>query len=136
MKKITIFILSCIVFTLFAYEYNDAVITINKTKIYVDIAESELERAYGLMYRDSLPDSCGMLFVFEYEQELSFWMRNTKIPLSIAYINKSGMIVDIQDMEPLSDKSVASALPAIYALEVNQGFFKKNGIKVGDRIDF
>jgi hypothetical protein len=65
---------------------------------------------------------------------LSFWMKNTRIPLSIAFIDQQGRIVDIQDMEPFSLRTRVSARPAQYALEVNQGWFKKNGIDVGDSV--
>jgi len=111
-------------------------ISISGISINVDIADSEQERAYGLMYRKSMPDSCGMLFVFEAAAVQSFWMRNTYIPLSIAYIDENGIIVRIKDMEPLDLTSVTSDYPAQYALEVNKGWFKKRGIKEGDSVDF
>ena len=78
-----------------------------------------------------------MLFVYPDEQDLSFWMKNTLIPLSIAYIDAQGRIVDIQDMKPLDDDppNYVSAEPAKYALEVNQGFFDEHGVKVGDRAE-
>jgi uncharacterized membrane protein (UPF0127 family) len=83
------------------------------------------------------PEDRGMLFVFGEEQELSFWMKNTLIPISIAFIHSEGRIVDIQDMKPLDDDppSYVSAEPARYALEVNQGFFEERGIKVADRAE-
>jgi len=76
------------------------------------------------------------LFVFEAAAVQSFWMRNTYIPLSIAYIDENGIIVRIKDMEPLDLTSVTSDYPAQYALEVNKGWFKKRGIKEGDSVDF
>ncbi|MGB3632459.1 MAG: DUF192 domain-containing protein, partial [Rubrobacteraceae bacterium] len=90
--------------------------------------------AQGLMNRTSLGEDRGMLFVFEEEATLSFWMKNTLIPLSVAYIDSEGRIVDIQKMEPLDDDPphYASAEPAQYALEVNQGFFEERGVEVGD----
>ena len=75
-----------------------------------------------------------MLFVYEKEERLSFWMKNTPLPLSIAFLDKSGMIVDIQDLVPFSLQTHVSAFPAQYALEVNQGWFKANGISIGDII--
>ena len=72
-----------------------------------------------------------MLFVFDREEPLSFWMKNTRLPLSIAFIDKGGRIVDIQDMEPFSLESHTSTHPARYALEMNQGWFEREGIKVG-----
>jgi hypothetical protein len=78
-----------------------------------------------------------MLFVYPDERVLSFWMKNTLIPLSIAFIASDGRIVDLQDMKPLDDDPphYVSAEPARYALEVNKGYFEKHGIKVGDRAD-
>jgi len=116
-------------------KYNNE-ITINDTKLFVEIAEGEYTRAIGLMYRQSMPDSCGMLFIFEEEEVLSFWMKNTYIPLSIAYIDYSGYIVSIKDMLPHDETGVSSDYPAIYALEMNKGWFDKNNIKVGDKIEF
>jgi uncharacterized membrane protein (UPF0127 family) len=89
------------------------------------------------MGRTALGEDKGMLFVFDGEQELSFWMKGTLIPLSVAYMDSEGRIVDIQDMKPLDDEPphYASAEPAQYALEVNQGFFDERGVEVGDRAE-
>jgi uncharacterized membrane protein (UPF0127 family) len=108
-----------------------------EVEVRVEIADTDPERQRGLMGRTALPEDQGMLFVFGGEQELSFWMRNTLIPLSIAYIDSEGRIVDIQDMKPLDDDPphYVSAEPARYALEVNQGFFEEHGIEVGDRAE-
>jgi len=97
-----------------------------------EIAQTQEDRATGLMYRKKLPDSEGMLFVFENDQILSFWMKNTYIPLSIAYITWDGKIIDIKDMYPHNNNSVSSSRSARYALEVPQGWFTRNGIQVGD----
>ena len=105
-------------------------------EVEVEIADDDAERARGLMERTELAEDAGMLFVFERERTLSFWMRNTLIPLSIAYIDAEGRIVDIEDMEPLDDQTKhPSAEPAQYALEVNQGFFDERGIEVGDTVE-
>lgn len=101
----------------------------------VEIADDPAERARGLMYRESLPEDHGMLFVFDYDQELSFWMKNTTIPLSIAFISSQGVILEIHDLEPLSERSVRSSRSARYALEVNRGLFERWEIEAGDRID-
>ena len=77
----------------------------------------------------------GMIFVFEYDQILSFWMKNTPTPLSLAYIDSTGKIRSIFDMKPFSLEPVKSTSSARYALEVPQGWFKANGIKNGDKID-
>lgn len=101
----------------------------------VEVADAPDERQMGLMGRTALPADAGMLFVFEAEQPLSFWMKDTLIPLSIAFIDAQGQILDIQDMQPLDETSHVSAAPAQYALEVNQGFFAERGIQVGDLVE-
>ena len=108
-----------------------------EVEVRVEVADERAERQTGLMGRTELAQDAGMLFVFGWERNLSFWMRNTLIPLSIAYIAADGRIVDIQDMEPLDDEppSYASAEPAKYALEVNQGFFAERGVEVGGTVE-
>jgi uncharacterized protein len=108
-----------------------------EVKVRVEIADDVFERARGLMYRTALGENRGMLFVYDSEQQqLSFYMKNTLIPLSIAFMDSEGCIVDIQDMEPLDEEtSHVPTKPAQYALEVNQGFFEERGVKVGDRAD-
>ena len=101
----------------------------------VEIADEPHEHALGLMYRKSLPPQSGMLFVYDTAKPRAFWMKNTFIPLSIAYINEKGVIVHLADMTPLSTKSVPSIYPAQYALEVNQGWFEQHNIKKGDVIE-
>lgn len=103
-------------------------------RIYVEIADTPEERAEGLMFRSSLPADHGMLFVFPEPQPLAFWMKNTQIPLSIAYIDQDGTVLEIHDMEPYSLETVPSRQPALYALEVNQGTFERLGIEPGDRL--
>jgi len=109
-------------------------LTLKEKKIRVEVVRTEGEKAKGLMFREKLGKNEGMLFVYEREETLSFWMKNTRIPLSIAFIAKDGKIVDIQDMEPFNLQSHVSARPAQYALEANQGWFKKNGIEVGELV--
>jgi len=101
-----------------------------------EIASTEAQRARGLMYRRSMGKNDGMLFVYPTAEPLSFWMKNTYLPLSIAYVSKSGVIVHIEDMQPLTTKSHPSPKPVPYALEMNQGWFEKNGVKVGDSVVF
>ena len=103
-----------------------------------EIAVKPEDRNFGFMERKNIPDGTGMLFVFEYDQILSFWMKNTPTPLSIAFITKDGKIKDIFDMQPFSLASKTSTGYVRYALEVPQGWYKKNGIKTGDvlKIDF
>ena len=100
----------------------------------VEVADTPEERARGLMFRESLPEEQGMLFVFEQEGQASFWMKDTRVPLSITFIEGEGEIVDIQDMEPLSEELHGPAEPYLYAVEVNQGWFAENGIGVGSGV--
>jgi uncharacterized membrane protein (UPF0127 family) len=108
-----------------------------EVEVRVEIADDTSEQMRGFMHRTALAEDRGMLFVFPDEQIRSFWMKNTLIPLSIAYIDSEGRIVDIQDMKSLDDDPphYVSAEPARYALEVNQGFFEERGMKVGDRAE-
>ncbi|MGQ9693816.1 MAG: DUF192 domain-containing protein [Thermodesulfobacteriota bacterium] len=107
---------------------------IKDKQILVEVARTDKEKARGLMFRSKLAENEGMLFIYEQNEILSFWMKNTFIPLSIAFIDREGTIVDMQDMEPFSLDTHRSARPAQYALEVNKGWFQKNGIKVGDAV--
>ena len=101
--------------------------------VIAEIADTEESRTYGFMNRKKIPDGTGMLFVFDYDQVLSFWMKNTPTALSIAYITSDGYIKDIFDMKPFSLSSVVSTGYVRYALEVPKGWFDKVGIKKGDK---
>lgn len=99
----------------------------------VEIADEPRAVERGLMYRDKLADDAGMLFVFPRPQRLEFWMRNTKIPLSIAFVDAQRKVLNIEDMAAFDDRTRhRSKGPAIYALEVNRGWFAKRGVKPGD----
>ena len=110
----------------------------NKT-LKVKLAITPAQQRQGLMNVQGmsptkLPENEGMLFIYRREEILSFWMKNTTLPLSIAFINKKGIITEIRDMKPMGLDSVRSAKPAHYALEVNRGWFTKNGIQVGAKV--
>ena len=100
----------------------------------VEVADSPEERQQGLMFREELPEDAGMIFLYEEETAAGFWMRDTLIPLSIAFVSGEGIIIDIQDMEPLSEELHHSPAPFIAAVEANQGWFERNGIAPGDRV--
>jgi hypothetical protein len=102
----------------------------------VEVARSPEERQEGLMHRESLGDYEGMLFVFERDQHLSFWMKDTRIPLSIAFISADGTIREIRTMEPLSERSVRSTRAVRYALELPRGAFERSGAEPGDTVGF
>ena len=108
-----------------------------KVEVWVEIADGPFEQMRGLMHRTALGEDRGMLFVYRREQYLSFWMKNTLIPLSIAYIDSKGRITDILDMKPFDDREphYVSSESVNYALEVNQGFFDERGVEVGDHTE-
>ncbi|HMO57289.1 MAG TPA: DUF192 domain-containing protein [Roseiflexaceae bacterium] len=109
--------------------------TINSYRLSLLIVADPATRGQGLMYFGSLADDSGMLFVFPGDSTLSFWMRNTAIPLSIAFLDANGRILNIADMQPFDDQTFhTSAGPARYALEVNQGWFAERGITAGDQV--
>ena len=111
----------------------------DKALVFVELADDEEERREGLMYRQSLEENSGMLFLYESERELSFWMKNTFIPLDIIFINSDFEIVDIHHAVPCRADpcpQYVSKLPAQYVLEVNGGFAEKKGIEEGDQARF
>jgi uncharacterized membrane protein (UPF0127 family) len=109
-------------------------LTIGKHKIVAEVALTDEQRSTGLMYRFSLKPDHGMIFVFDSAQPQAFWMKNTFIPLSIAFIASDGRIVNITDMAPQDERSHWSTGPAQYALEMRKGWFAERGIGPGDRV--
>ena len=103
--------------------------------VQAEVAASEQTRTTGLMYRFSLKPDSGMLFVFGNPQPLAFWMKNTYVPLSIAFIDAEGRIVNIEDMAPQTEATHSSRGSAMYALEMKKGWFGANGIGPGDRVE-
>lgn len=103
--------------------------------VVAEVARSPEERSEGLMYREEVPPGTGMLFVFESVQTRSFWMKNTYVPLSIAFIDENHRVVEIRDMEPEDEEFTRSSRPALFALEVQQGWFQATGIEVGDQAE-
>lgn len=99
-----------------------------------EIAMTDAERARGFMHRTRINDGEGMLFVFEADQKPAFWMKNTEVPLSIAFIRADGRIAEIRDLSPHSLDPVQSERFVRYALEVPRGWFGRAGISVGDRL--
>jgi len=99
--------------------------------IRAEVAQSPQQRSIGLMHRRSMGTNEGMLFVFEQAGQQCFWMKNTLLPLSIAFLSDDGRVVNIEDMQPQSLDSHCSSKPVRFALEMNQGWFSKRGIKPG-----
>ena len=117
-------------------ELPTATIAIKGYTLTVELASTPAARACGLSHRNELPINHGMLFIYPDLRPRSFWMKDTTIPLSIAFLDDSGQIFSIQDMTPIqTDKTYPSSRPAGYALEVNQGWFGRNGIDVGDVVE-
>jgi hypothetical protein len=102
--------------------------------ITAEVANTFDSRARGLMYRKSLGPNQGMLFVFPDVSAHCMWMKNTFVPLSVAFMDEQGTIVSIHDMQPQNETSHCAAKPARFALEMNQGWFAKKGVKAGARI--
>jgi len=98
------------------------------------VAQTSEQRQIGLMFRREMAQHEGMLFVFEQPSEQCFWMKNTPLPLSIAFLNDDGTVVNVADMKPQSLDSHCSAKPVRYVLEMNQGWFAKRGIGPGYRL--
>jgi uncharacterized membrane protein (UPF0127 family) len=102
--------------------------------IRAEIARTDKQRQQGFMFRKEVKDGEGMLFVFEKDQLLSFWMKNTLVPLSVAYISREGVILEIRDLEPGNLRPVISSRSCRYALEVPEGWFGRAGLGPGDRL--
>ncbi|MBM4065991.1 MAG: DUF192 domain-containing protein [Planctomycetes bacterium] len=100
----------------------------------VEVATTFEEHILGLMYRDKLEENDGMLFVFPREKVLSFWMKDTRIPLSIAFIKEDGRIIQIESMKPYSLDTHVSKEKARYALEMNEGWFRVHNVREGDTV--
>ena len=99
--------------------------------IRAEVANTPETRRTGLMFRASLPDNQGMLFVYEAEDRHAMWMKNTLVPLSVAFIDRGGHIINIEDMQPQTEETHMAAAPAAFSLEMNLGWFKKKGIVDG-----
>ena len=110
---------------------------INGIKLQVEVAATHEERLLGLMYRKKLPGNEGMLFIYPSERIIKLWMKNTLIPLSVAFLNKNKKIINIEKMEPNQTKVIYTSKDlALYAVEVNRGWFEINKVSVGDTFKF
>ena len=110
-------------------------LNVGGTPLKVEVADTQESLSNGLMYRSAIPDGQGMLFILGQAQQASFWMKNTKIPLSIGYIDGNAILREEHDMQPFDERTTRSASNEIcYALEVNQGWFRKHHIDPGVKI--
>lgn len=110
-------------------------LAINGHALTAEVAATAETRTQGLMHRRMLPENRGMVFVFSEAGPHAMWMMNTYIPLSVAFLDARGVIINIADMAPHTTNAHGSAQPAKYALEVNQGWFRKRGIGPGARVE-
>lgn len=111
-----------------------AELSVGMHRIEAEVAHTDQTRRIGLMNRESMPEQRGMVFVFTHDARHCMWMRNTLIPLSVAFLDDEGRILNIEDMEPLTEDSHCAAGPARFALEMNQGWFARRGVGDGMRI--
>jgi uncharacterized protein len=110
-------------------------LTIAGQKLTAEVAATNPERMQGLMHRRMMPENRGMLFVFTDEAQHAMWMKNTYIPLSVAFVDAKGVIANIEDMKPHTENAHPAVRPVRYALEMNLGWFAKRGIKAGAKIE-
>ena len=116
-------------------ELPEIALSVNGHKLTAEVANTEASRNEGLMHRRILPENRGMLFVFSEVSRHAMWMMNTHVPLSVAFLDEQGVIINIADMKPHTQDTHPAARPAKYALEMNRGWFAKRGVKPGARIE-
>ena len=119
----------------YAQQLPEIGLSINGHKLVAEVAYTDPTRSQGLMYRRMLPENRGMLFVFRETALHAMWMMNTNVPLSVAFLDPKGVIINIEDMEPQTQDTHPALKPAKYALEMNKGWFAKRGIKPGAKLE-
>jgi uncharacterized membrane protein (UPF0127 family) len=110
-------------------------LSIKGHKLIAEVASTESQRSTGLMHRRMLPENRGMLFIFPDIAMHAMWMMNTHVPLSVAFLDRDGLIINIADMQPHTQDTHPAQKPAKYALEMNRGWFSKRGIKPGVKVE-
>ena len=110
-------------------------LTVGMYRIDAEVAADQSNRMQGLMHRRTMPPQQGMLFVFTEANRHCMWMRNTFLPLSVAFLDEQGQILNIEDMEPQTEDNHCAARPARFALEMNKGWFAQKGIKPGAKLN-
>ena len=134
MKIIRSILLLCLILVQPVAWAEEIVLKMGSQAVRAEIANTQQSRERGLMQRDQLCDNCGMLFVFEKADRYSFWMKNTPVPLSIAFISADGSIINIEEMLPNTTNNHYSQDRALYALEMKSGWFTKNNIAPTDKV--
>jgi uncharacterized membrane protein (UPF0127 family) len=109
-------------------------VQIDGVEFRVEVARSEEQKARGLMHRRSLGEHRGMIFVYEADEHLSFWMKNTTLPLDLVFLSRDGEILEVEQLKPLSLRPMTSARAARYALELPAGSLRRLGVAPGDRV--
>ena len=109
-------------------------LTAGMYRIDAEVAADQQNRMLGLMHRKSMPQHQGMLFVFPQQNTHCMWMRNTLLPLSVAFLDDNGVVINVEDMQPQTEDSHCARRPARFALEMNLGWFRERGIKSGSKI--
>ncbi len=135
MKQTLLLALTLAIGTVGCSAGGEARLKIGDHKLTVEVAESPGEQALGLMHRDFLPADRGMLFVFEEPKKASFWMKNTSIPLDIAFLDASGILLEIYPLVPFEESPVISRSDQVaYAIETNRDWFASRGLKPGIKV--
>lgn len=127
-------LLVCLASLAAAAELPVVALTIGGHKLTAEVAATESARSTGLMHRRMMPENRGMLFVFPTVERHGMWMMNTYLPLSVAFLDSEGVIINIEDMAPHTQNTHSAARPARYALEMNKGWFAKRGLKAGEKV--
>ncbi|MDE2599009.1 MAG: DUF192 domain-containing protein [Rhodocyclaceae bacterium] len=117
-----------------AYAFGSLELTLGMYRVQAEVASTDPDRQRGLMFRKDMPESHGMLFVFPVRAQHCMWMKNTLLPLSVAFLDEEGRIINIEDMAPQTETNHCASQPARYALEMNRGWFKQRGFGAGAKL--
>jgi len=117
------------------FDYEMRKVKIGNNELILEVADDYYKRAYGLMYRESISFGRGMLFIHDKEEIQTYWMKNTLINLAIFFINKEGIIIDIEIMKAFDETPVSSKVPALYAIEVPLQWYYFSSVSVGDEVN-
>lgn len=121
-------------FAMSAHAFGSLELTLGMYRIQTEVASTDPDRQRGLMFRKAMPENQGMLFVFPMRAEHCMWMKNTLLPLSVAFLDEEGRIINIEDMAPQTENNHCARQPARFALEMNRGWFKQRGFGVGTQL--
>jgi len=138
LKPLRLFLLTVLLFVSAAAACGElplAALNVGQHKLTAEVANTDATRSTGLMHRRMLPENRGMLFIFPDLALHSMWMMNTYVPLSVAFLDSEGVIINIADMQPHTQTTHGATRPARYALEMNQGWFRQRGIKPGEKVE-